>query len=70
MNAHVSEPRHQQAVEIMQRAANTLPGTVKYVVLIYDGPSVPPLERKLSWATDAPIGDMRLVCDAVAKSAR
>ncbi len=60
-------PRHEQAIKVFERASSAIPGDQKYVVIIYDGPSIPAWDRKASYISDAPVGDVKLICKAMAE---
>lgn len=59
--------RHETALAAMKRASIAMPAGQKYIVIVYDGPNVMPHERLASYASDAPPGDVKLICEAMAK---
>jgi len=59
--------RHEQALSALKRASLAMPANQKYIVIVYDGPDVAPHDRLASYASDAPPGDVKLICEAMAK---
>ncbi len=59
--------RHEQALAALKRASLAMPAGQKYIVIVYDGPNVAPHDRLASFASDAPEGDVKLICEAIGK---
>ena len=70
MHGGVVHPRHAQALDTMKAQYKNLPGDVKCIVMIYDGPNVPGWDRKLSYYADAPVEDISAICGEVVKQIR
>jgi hypothetical protein len=58
--------RHEKALSAFERATIAIPAGTKHIVIVYDGPNVPAADRLASFISDAPTGDVALVCKAVA----
>jgi hypothetical protein len=58
--------RHEAALRAFERATIAIPGGTKHIVIVYDGPNVPVVNRLASFISDAPKGDVALICKAVA----
>jgi hypothetical protein len=58
--------RHETALRAFERATIAIPGGTKHIVIVYDGPNVDPANRSASFISDAPKGDVALICKAVA----
>lgn len=58
--------RHETALRAFERATIAIPGGTKHIVIVYDGPNVSSTDRLASFISDAPKGDVALVCKAVA----
>lgn len=58
--------RHEDALRAFERATIAIPGGTKHIVIVYDGPQTPAESRSASFISDAPKGDVALVCKALA----
>ncbi len=58
--------RHEKALRAFERATIAIPGGTKHIVIVYDGPGTPATDRLASFISDAPVGDVALICKAVA----
>ena len=58
--------RHETALRAFERATVAIPGGTKHIVIVYDGPGTPAESRLASYISDAPKGDVALVCKAMA----
>ncbi len=58
--------RHETALRAFERATIAIPGGTKHIVIVYDGPGTPASDRSASFISDAPKGDVALICKAVA----
>lgn len=67
---HMRNPRHGAAISAFERVTPKVPGNQKYIVIVYDGPDVPEWDRKASYFSDAPAGDVKLICNAIAEQIR
>lgn len=56
--------RHDQALQIIERAARVVPAGQKYIVIVYDGPDVS--VREASFVSNVATEDVVQVCHAVA----
>lgn len=59
--------RHESALRAFERATIAIPGGTKHIVIVYDGPNVPAVNRIASFISDAPKDDVSLICKAVAR---
>lgn len=63
-------PRHARTMDSLKKVITRIPGDLKYIVIVYDGPSISADQRKSSWTSDAPICDVSAVCGAVSESTK
>jgi len=54
--------RHESALRAFERATIAIPAGTKHIVIVYDGPNVPAMNRLASYISDAPKSDVALVC--------
>lgn len=59
--------RHESALRAFERATIAIPAGTKHIVIVYDGPNIPAVNRLASFISDSPPGDVALVCKALAE---
>lgn len=59
--------RHEKALRAFEGATVAIPAGTKHIVIVYDGPNVPASLRLASYISNAPKGDVALVCKAMAR---
>lgn len=57
--------RHESALRAFERATVAIPAGTKHIVIVYDGPNVPAVNRLASYISDAPKEDVAAVCKAM-----
>ena len=63
---NIRHPRHTRALAAFH--PERVPANQRYIVIVYDGGDVPDHDRKASFTSDAPAGDVKLILEHIAST--